>query len=130
LRSFCLSDRVGRVAEDGCRAAGVAVGVEEGCAFDAVVALPVDCKGSVGFFDVERLRVAVAGEREGEAMVAVEEPSIAGVAGEQRNIIMASKQSAAVMVEPTDANLPSLQRMQADAADTKREIEKIHVTLA
>ena len=73
------------MAEDGCRAAGVAVGIEEGCAFDAVVALSGDCKRSVGFFDVERLRVAVAGEREGEAMVAVEEPGIAGVAGEQRN---------------------------------------------
>jgi hypothetical protein len=33
------------------------------------------------------------------------------------------------MVESTDAILPILQRMQADAADTKREIEKIHVTL-
>ena len=33
------------------------------------------------------------------------------------------------MVEPTEAILPILQRMQADAADTKREIENIHVTL-
>jgi hypothetical protein len=33
------------------------------------------------------------------------------------------------MLEPTDAILPILQRIQADAADTKREIEKIDVTL-
>jgi len=33
------------------------------------------------------------------------------------------------MIEPTDAILPILQSIQADAADTKREIEKIRVTL-
>jgi hypothetical protein len=32
------------------------------------------------------------------------------------------------MVEPTDAILPILQRIQADVADMKREIDKIHVT--
>jgi hypothetical protein len=49
---------------------------------------------------------------------------------------MVSKQSEAVMVEPTDAILPILQRIQADmadmkrdVADTKREIDNIHVAL-
>jgi hypothetical protein len=34
------------------------------------------------------------------------------------------------MVEPTDAILPILQRIQADVADTKRDMEKINLTLS
>jgi hypothetical protein len=41
------------------RSAGVAIGVDEGFARDAVVTLPVDRKGSVGFLDVEWFRVAL-----------------------------------------------------------------------
>jgi hypothetical protein len=34
------------------------------------------------------------------------------------------------MVEPTDAILPILQRIQADVADMKRDVDKINATLA
>jgi hypothetical protein len=34
------------------------------------------------------------------------------------------------MVGPTDAILPILQCIQADVADTKRDVDKINVTLA
>jgi hypothetical protein len=81
FRSSCLSDLVDWIAEDGCGAAGVAVGVDEGCAFDAVAPLPVDCKGSVGFFDMERFGVAAMGEAEREVIVAIDEPGIAGFTG-------------------------------------------------
>ena len=82
MRSFLRREQVSRVTEHGCSAAGVAIRVDEGWTFDAVVSLPVDRKGSVGFFDVERFRVALAAEAERETVVAVDEPCIAGFAGE------------------------------------------------
>src|SRR6516165_7208554 len=50
------------------------------------MALPIDRKGRVGFLDVERLGVARAGEPEGEVIVAVEEPGVAGFGGKQREL--------------------------------------------
>ena len=63
-----------------------AIRVDKGRTFDAVVALPVDRKESVGFFDVERFRVALAAGAERETVVAVDEPCIAGFAGEQHKL--------------------------------------------
>ena len=81
-----LNDLFGRVAEDSCAAAGVAIGVNEGCIFDAVVPRPVDRKGGGGFLDVEWFGVAVAGEAERQVIVAIDDPGIAGFAGEQREL--------------------------------------------
>jgi hypothetical protein len=50
---LCLNDLFGGVAEDSCAAAGVAIGVNECCIFDAVVPRPVDRKGRGGFLDLE-----------------------------------------------------------------------------
>ncbi len=86
MESFFLRELFGRIAEHGCGTAGLSIGVDEGCAFDAVVTLPVDRKGGVGFFDVERFGVALAGEPECEGIVAVDDPGIAGFAGEQREL--------------------------------------------
>ena len=77
---------VGGVAEHGCGAAGVTIGVDEGFAFDVVVTLPVDRKGSVGFLDVERFGVTLAGEPERQVIVAVDDPGVAGFGGEQREL--------------------------------------------
>ena len=81
-----LCEQVSRIPEDGRGAAGVAIPVGEGCAFDTIVARPVDRKGSIGFFDAERFRVALAGEPEREAIVAVDDPGVAGFAGKQREL--------------------------------------------
>jgi hypothetical protein len=86
LRSLFRRELVGRVAENGCDTAGIAIGVDEGCAFDAIVSFPLDGKGAVGFFEVERFGVALTGELEREVIVAVDDPGIAGFAGEQREL--------------------------------------------
>jgi len=86
LESFFLRELVDRIAEHGRGTAGLSIAVDEGCAFDAVVTLPVDRKGGVGFFDVERFGVVLAGEPECEVIVAVDDPGIAGFAGEQREL--------------------------------------------
>src|SRR5215831_15576306 len=86
LQSFARCELVGWIAEHGCCAAGVAIGVDEGFAFDAIVAFPIDCKGSFGFFDVERFGVALAGEPECQVIVAIDDPGVAGFAGEQREL--------------------------------------------
>ena len=67
-------------------AARITIRIDEGCAFDAVVAHPIDREGSVGLFDVERFGVAVAGEAERQVIVAVDDPSIAGFTGKQREL--------------------------------------------
>ena len=86
MQSFTCCELVCRVADHGCGAAGVAIGVDEGCALDAIVPLPVDCKRCFGFFDVERFGVALAGEPERQMVVAIDDPSIAGLAGKQREL--------------------------------------------
>jgi hypothetical protein len=86
-----LCEQVDRVTEHGCDAAAVAIGVDEGCAFDAIVALPFDRKASVGFFDVERFRVALAGEPECQVVITIDDPGIAGFAGEQLEIKFADQ---------------------------------------
>src|ERR1700752_1557973 len=50
------------------------------------MALPIDRKGSVGFFDVERFVVAVTGKPQREVIVAVDDPCVAGFGGEQRQL--------------------------------------------
>ena len=50
------------------------------------MAHPIDREGSVGLFDVERFGVAVAGEAERQVIVAVDDPSIAGFTGKQREL--------------------------------------------
>ena len=86
MQSFAGCKLVGRVADHGCGAAGFAIRVDEGCAFDAIVALPVDCKGSVGFLNVERFGVALAGEPKRQVIFTVDDPGVAGFAGEQREL--------------------------------------------
>src|SRR5258705_1198373 len=85
-QSFGCCELVGRVSDHGCGAAGVAISVDEGGAFDAIVALPVDRKGSFGFFDVERFGVALAGEAERQVFFTVDDPGVASFAGEQREL--------------------------------------------
>ncbi len=45
--------------------------------------LPTDREGGIGFFDVDRLGVAIMGELRGELLGWVEQPGIAGFGGEQ-----------------------------------------------
>ena len=81
-----LGEQRGWITEDGGAAARITIRIDEGCAFDAVVAHPIDREGSVGLFDVERFGVAVAGEAERQVIVAVDDPSIAGFTGKQREL--------------------------------------------
>jgi hypothetical protein len=73
-------------AEGGCDAAGVAIGEDEGSAFDAVEPPPVDREGRGSFLDVERFGVALAGEPEREAIFTVDDPGVAGLGRKQREL--------------------------------------------
>ncbi len=89
-----------RVTEDGGDLAGIAIPVNEGGSLDAIVALPADCQGGVVFFDVDRLGIAVAGERCGELIGRVDEPRIAGFGGEQDKLTDGDDAAVAVGCAP------------------------------
>jgi hypothetical protein len=74
------------MAECGCDAAGVTIDKDEGSVFDAVGPVPVDREGSIGFLDVKRFGVALAGEPERKVIFAVDDPGVAGFRGEQRKL--------------------------------------------
>jgi hypothetical protein len=57
----------------------VAIGEDEGLAFDTVEVLPVDRKGSGGFLDMERFGVPVAGEAERQMIFAIDDPGVVGL---------------------------------------------------
>ena len=56
-----LGDLIGRVAKDSKHAAGGLVGVDEGWPINAEMSRPADGKVGVGFFNVDRLRILIAG---------------------------------------------------------------------
>ena len=56
-----LGDLIGRVAKDSKHAAGGLVGVDEGWPINAEMPRPADGKVGVGFFNVDRLRIPIAG---------------------------------------------------------------------
>ena len=71
------------VSEGSGDPAAIPIGVNEGGPLDAIMALPADREGGIGFFDVDRLGVAIMGELRGELLGWVEQPGIAGFGGEQ-----------------------------------------------
>ena len=78
-----MSDLLCGVTENGCDAAGVAIGVDESGPFDPVAALPFDGEAGIGFFQVDRFGVAISGEAGRKLVSDVEQPGITGVGGEE-----------------------------------------------
>ena len=71
------------VAKNGRDAAGVAIGVDEGGPFDAILALPFDREAGIGFLQMNRLGGTVFGQTDRKVVGGVEQPGIAGVGGKQ-----------------------------------------------
>jgi hypothetical protein len=86
-----LGDLIGRVAKDSKHAAGGLVGVDEGWPINAEMPRPADGKVGVGFFNVDRLRIPIAGQSSGQPIRGVQQPGIAGVGGKQHQRTDADK---------------------------------------
>src|ERR1035437_4790610 len=86
FRSARLSGLVGRIAEDGRAAAGIAISVDKGGPFDAIAALPFDRETGIGLLQMNRFGVAVPG-RSGRKLIGdVEQPGISGIGGKQDDL--------------------------------------------
>jgi len=83
LRSIDLNEFIRGVSQDGRDPAAVPIDINECRPLDTIVTLPTDREGGIGFFDVDRLGVAIMGELRGELLGWVEQPGIAGFGGEQ-----------------------------------------------
>ena len=70
------------VAEDSGDATGVAIGIDEGWAVNAILALPFDGEGGIGFLQVDRLGVSAPGQLGCKMVGGIEQPGIAGIGGE------------------------------------------------
>ena len=102
---MCRADASGSRGWFEC-CAGIAIDVDEGGAFDAIAALPVDREGGIGFFDVDGFGVAITGEPGGELIGRVEEPGIAGFGREQDKLT--DGDDAPVMVGGATLNVADL----------------------
>ena len=71
------------ISQGCCDPAAVPIVVNESAPLDTIVALPADREGRIGFFDVDRLGVAIMGEPRSELLGWVEQPGIAGLGREQ-----------------------------------------------
>jgi hypothetical protein len=56
--------------------AAILIDVNECGSLDAIVALPTDREGGIGFFDLDRFGVSIAGQPCGEPIGRVEQPPI------------------------------------------------------
>src|SRR5262249_39711763 len=74
---------LGGVPQDGSYPAPLAIAVDEGCAFDAVAALPVDGEVGVGFCDVDGFGVPIACQLRGELVLCIQEPGVPCLRREQ-----------------------------------------------
>ena len=81
------------VSEGSGDPAAIPIGVNEGGPLDAIMALPVDREGGIGFFDVDRFGLAITGEPRGELIGRVEQPGIAGFGGKQASGPMVTTRS-------------------------------------
>ena len=70
------------VAEDRGDAAGVAIGVDERWALDAIAALPFDGEAGIGLLQVDGFGIPIPGQTGGKLVGDIEQSGITGVGGE------------------------------------------------
>ncbi len=78
-----MSDLFCGIAEDGGDAASFAIGVDEGVAFNTILALPSDGETGISLLQMNRLRVTISGQAGGKMIGDVEQPCVSGLGGEQ-----------------------------------------------
>lgn len=81
-----MDDSLRRIAKDRADVAGVLVQIDKSSAIDSVNSRPANGDIRVGLLDVDGQGVSIAGERCGQLIGGVQQPSIAGFGGKQQHL--------------------------------------------
>ena len=84
-----------RVAEDGNHPTRRLIGVDESAPIDMVVTFPANGEGGVGFLELERLRVPIAGDLGSKPVRGVQYPAVPRFAGKEHQFTDGDKASVA-----------------------------------
>src|SRR3954468_7465041 len=95
-----------RVSEDGDGSACISIHINECRPVDAIAALPTNREGGIGFFNIDWLRVAVAGQPRSELIGRDQEPRIACFVGEKDQLT--ASDDATVVVGRASLNVTNL----------------------
>ena len=68
-----------RVAQDGSGLTGIAIDEDECGTLDAVVPLPIDREGDIGFFDIDGFWLPIACRERSQPIRRIQQPRIPGL---------------------------------------------------